>query len=178
MHKQWKIHRSWHIAAVMRSSLVLGHFFEPKARNNNHQFPIRLDFHQSWIFMDSETCTDIILSKKQNPHGQHWQQNCNTNTTNCVICNLCKKCMVVWTPQCGVDEKFTRSLTTLLGHCCLKESRRAAFWGSNPKILKCKDIFFDKLVHQNCAALLFLWCTDCAGILAEVRWLSAEQAGC
>ena len=39
-------------AAVMWSSLLLGHLFEPKARNNNHQFPIRLDLlhpEYSWI---------------------------------------------------------------------------------------------------------------------------------
>ena len=89
MRKQWKIHRSWHIAAVMWSNLLLGHFFEPKARNNNHQFPIRLDLihpEYSWI---QKKYTDMILSKKkQEPTRTTLQQNYNTNTTNCVTSRL------------------------------------------------------------------------------------------
>ena len=96
MRKQWKIHRSWHIAAVMWSSLLLGHFFEPKTRNNNHQFPIRLDLIHpecSWIqdFIYRYD-SDIIKEKNKNQQGQHWQQKIATPTlvTNCVTYSFCK----------------------------------------------------------------------------------------
>ena len=42
-------------AALMWSSLVLGHFFDPKACNNNHQFPIRLDLiHPEYLWIQKK----------------------------------------------------------------------------------------------------------------------------
>ena len=71
-------------AALMWSSLLLGHLFEPKARNNNHQFGSNFSIPNSF---KENTQIGYYQRKNKNQQGQHWQQNCNTNTGH-QLCDL------------------------------------------------------------------------------------------
>ena len=123
---------------------IVGPLFWAQGPQQQPPIPNSVRPSPSRILMDSSILyTDMILmlsKKKRKPtrttlaaklQHQHHQ-----------LCDfvIFVKCRVPWTAQCGADEKFTHILTTL-GHCCLKESRRAAFWGSNPKMQRSSDSF-------------------------------------
>ena len=111
-------------AAVMWSSLLLGRLFEPKARNNNHQFPILLDLlhpEYSWI-------------QKKNAQIWFWyyqrEKRKPTRTTLAAQLQhqhhqLCKFVirLKIWSVgsleplNAELIKKFMRSPTTL-GQCC------------------------------------------------------------
>ena len=112
----------------------------PATTTTNSEFGSALSVPNTHAVKILYTNMILMLSKKnKNQQGQHCHKTA-TPTTPTVYFVIFVKCRVPWTAQCGADEKFTHILTTL-GHCCLKESRRAAFWGSNPKMQRSSDSF-------------------------------------
>ena len=97
----------------------------PATTTTNSQFGSTFSIPNTHGF--SKKYTDMILSKKKTRTNK---DNIGSKTAT----------PTPWTAQCGADQKFTHS-PDRLGHCCRKESRRAAFWGSNPKMQRSPDSF-------------------------------------